>query len=147
MFSNHTGYDSWRGPVFTPDNVQEVVQGIEELGVFDRCIALVTSFVRQDEEPGYIEMLAISEQESWLIKTPLLDFPTVMSGSGDATSAIFLARYLQTKNLRVALEHVACAMFAVFDNTHKHQHHELMLIESQESLVNPAMTFSASRVN
>ncbi|MGI9277808.1 MAG: pyridoxal kinase PdxY [Endozoicomonas sp.] len=244
MFSNHTGYDSWRGPVFSPENVRDVVQGIADLGAFEHCdavlsgymgdpgmaevildavaraqksnpdtiyccdpvigdigpgvyvqgaipgffrekviqhaniitpnhfeleiltgrkvkdlpqamaaarqlmalgpeIVLVTSLVQQDSEPGYIEMLAVSHQESWLIKTPLLDFPTVMSGSGDATSAIFLARYLQTRDLRGSLEHVASAMYAVFDNTHKHQRQELMLIESQESLVNPPRYFTA----
>ena len=29
-FSNHTGYGAWRGPVIAPDDVREVITGIEE---------------------------------------------------------------------------------------------------------------------
>ena len=41
-FSNHTGYGAWRGPMISPDDVREVITGIEERGAFprDRCRAL-----------------------------------------------------------------------------------------------------------
>ncbi|WP_295010627.1 pyridoxal kinase PdxY [uncultured Microbacterium sp.] len=32
-FSNHTGYGAWRGPLIAPDDVREVITGIEERGV------------------------------------------------------------------------------------------------------------------
>ncbi|WP_440311581.1 pyridoxal kinase PdxY [Leucobacter chromiireducens] len=32
LFSNHTGYGAWRGPMLTGDDVREVVTGIEERG-------------------------------------------------------------------------------------------------------------------
>lgn len=32
MFSNHTGYGSWRGPMMSGDDVREIVVGIEERG-------------------------------------------------------------------------------------------------------------------
>ena len=247
MFSNHTGHDSWRGPIFAPCDVKDVLQGIEDLGVLDQCdavlsgylgdpgmvevileaverirkanpdavyccdpvigdiglgvyvqedipaffrekvichaniitpnhfelevltgqkihnlsealtaarqllaqgpdVVLVTSLTRENTESGSTQMLAVSDEEAWLIQTPLLTFPTVMSGSGDATSAIFLARFLQTKNLKTTLEHTASAMFSVFEKTHRHQRQELMLIESQESLANPPMQFTASMI-
>ena len=31
-FSNHTGYGAWRGPLISPDDVREVITGIEERG-------------------------------------------------------------------------------------------------------------------
>ena len=31
-FSNHTGYGSWRGPLLAPDDLREVITGIEERG-------------------------------------------------------------------------------------------------------------------
>ena len=34
-FSNHTGYGEWRGPVFEPETVRDVITGIEERGVLD----------------------------------------------------------------------------------------------------------------
>lgn len=33
-FSNHTGYGAWRGPLIAPDDVRDVITGIEERGVF-----------------------------------------------------------------------------------------------------------------
>ncbi|WP_298742357.1 pyridoxal kinase PdxY [uncultured Microbacterium sp.] len=33
-FSNHTGYGAWRGPLIAPDDVREVIAGIEDRGVF-----------------------------------------------------------------------------------------------------------------
>ncbi|WP_403024841.1 pyridoxal kinase PdxY [Salinibacterium sp. GXW1014] len=33
-FSNHTGYGAWRGPLISPDEVLEVITGIEERGAF-----------------------------------------------------------------------------------------------------------------
>ncbi|MFF2633533.1 pyridoxal kinase PdxY [Microbacterium sp. NPDC058021] len=33
-FSNHTGYGAWRGPLISPDDVREVIIGIEERGAF-----------------------------------------------------------------------------------------------------------------
>ena len=38
-FSNHTGYGEWRGPVFEPETVRDVITGIEERGVLDRVAA------------------------------------------------------------------------------------------------------------
>ena len=32
LFSNHTGYGAWRGPVVPPDDVHEVILGMEERG-------------------------------------------------------------------------------------------------------------------
>lgn len=44
-FSNHTGYGAWRGRVAAADQVADVVQGIEALGEFKRCDALLTGYV------------------------------------------------------------------------------------------------------
>jgi pyridoxine kinase len=42
MFSNHTGYGAWRGPLVSPGDVSEVIAGIEERGAF-RDIDVVLS--------------------------------------------------------------------------------------------------------
>jgi pyridoxine kinase len=44
-FSNHTGYGAWRGRVAAADQVAEIVQGIEALGLLPRCDALLTGYV------------------------------------------------------------------------------------------------------
>jgi pyridoxine kinase len=44
-FSNHTGYGAWRGRTASADQVAEIVQGIEALGLLPRCDALLTGYV------------------------------------------------------------------------------------------------------
>lgn len=43
-FSNHTGYGSWRGPLISPDDVREVITGIEERGVFGEIDAVLSGY-------------------------------------------------------------------------------------------------------
>lgn len=43
-FSNHTGYGAWRGPLIAPDDVREVITGIEERGVFSQIDALLSGY-------------------------------------------------------------------------------------------------------
>jgi pyridoxine kinase len=44
-FSNHTGYGAWRGRAVPAEQVAEIVQGIEALGVLQTCDALITGYV------------------------------------------------------------------------------------------------------
>lgn len=43
-FSNHTGYGAWRGPLISPDDVREVITGIEERGVFGQIDAVLSGY-------------------------------------------------------------------------------------------------------
>lgn len=43
-FSNHTGYGDWRGPMIDPNDVREVVTGIEERGVFPQVDAILSGY-------------------------------------------------------------------------------------------------------
>lgn len=43
-FSNHTGYGAWRGPMIAPDDVREVITGIEERGVLGRIDAVLSGY-------------------------------------------------------------------------------------------------------
>jgi len=43
-FSNHTGYGAWRGPLIAPDDVREVITGIEERGVFGEVDAVLSGY-------------------------------------------------------------------------------------------------------
>ncbi len=44
-FSNNTGYGSWRGPVLAATDVAQVVRGIDERGVLDRCDAVLSGYL------------------------------------------------------------------------------------------------------
>ena len=43
-FSNHTGYGAWRGPLLAPEQVADVITGIEERGVFPRIDAVLSGY-------------------------------------------------------------------------------------------------------
>ena len=43
-FSNHTGYGAWRGPLIDPDDVRDVITGIEERGVFEQVDAILSGY-------------------------------------------------------------------------------------------------------
>ncbi len=43
-FSNHTGYGAWRGPLISPDDVREVITGIEEREVFPQIDAILSGY-------------------------------------------------------------------------------------------------------
>jgi pyridoxine kinase len=45
LFSNHTGYDAWRGTVLDPELVGEILRGIEERGVLPRCEAVLSGYL------------------------------------------------------------------------------------------------------
>jgi pyridoxine kinase len=44
-FSNHTGYGAWKGRAAPAEQVAEIVNGIEALGVLGTCDALLTGYV------------------------------------------------------------------------------------------------------
>ena len=47
-FSNHTGYGAWRGPLISPDDVHEVILGIEERGVFGEIDVVLSGYQGSD---------------------------------------------------------------------------------------------------
>ena len=44
-FSNHTGYGAWKGRTASAEQVADIVQGIEALGMLAKCDALLTGYV------------------------------------------------------------------------------------------------------
>lgn len=243
-FSNHTGFGEWRGPVFEPETVRDVITGIEERGVLDRCdavlsgyqggekvgevildavarvkaanpkalycadpvmgdvgrgfyvregipefmrdvvvpaadiltpnqfeleflvgqsvssvadllaaadalrakgpqVVLVTS-VQTDETPAdSVQMAVVDAEGAWIVTTPLL--PMYVSGSGDATAAIFLARYM-TSTPAEALAATASSIYDVMERTHAAGSGEILLIEAQEAIAHPASEFEVTRL-
>jgi pyridoxine kinase len=43
-FSNHTGYGAWRGPLIPPEDVAEILLGVEERGVFPEIDAVLSGY-------------------------------------------------------------------------------------------------------
>ena len=43
-FSNHTGYGAWRGPLLAPEDVREVIAGIDDRGVLGEADAVLSGY-------------------------------------------------------------------------------------------------------
>ncbi len=126
------------------DSALSAAHALRETGA---DIILVTSLERENTDPTKIEMMAVSSEGAWLVETPKLVFPIPLNGSGDATTALFLAHYLKHRNVRSALEHIAGAIYALFETTWRAESRELMLITAQDFLVSPPKTFTAVSVS
>ena len=103
---------------------------------------LLTSFEAADSNDDTIAMLVDSHDGTWLVETPKLPIEPAPNGSGDATAAIFLAKYLETGNAELALEHVTAAIFAVFSATLAAQTRELQFIAAQDEILAPKQHFA-----
>src|SRR6478672_644046 len=45
VFSNHTGYGAWGGPLLSPDDVRAVIDGIADRGVLSTCDAVLSGYL------------------------------------------------------------------------------------------------------
>lgn len=45
QFSNHTGYGSWTGDIFSADHIMRLLQGLEARGVFDTSDAVLSGYL------------------------------------------------------------------------------------------------------
>ena len=243
-FSNHTGYGEWRGPVFEPETVADVISGIEERGVLGECDAVLSGYqggeqvgavildavarvkaanpkaiycadpvmgdversffvrpgipefmrdkvipaadivtpnqfeldflsgtevrtveglleavdalrargprtvlvtsVQTDQTPAdSVQLAVVTDDGAWLVTTPLL--PMYVSGAGDATAAIFLARWL-TEDPAKALADTADSVFSIMERTHQAGTREIQLIQSQDAIAHPQDRFDVVRL-
>ena len=245
-FSNHTGYGAWRGRPVPAEQVAEIVQGIEALGVLATCDALITGYVgdaaladvvldtarrvraanskaiwccdpvlgdtdtgiyvkpgidaffrdralpaadlitpnhfelehltgkkittmdealaatrslmtgprlalvtslrRADGASSEIEMLAVTHDQAWRITTPLIDFPIMPNGTGDAVAALFAAHWLESSDIPAALGKAASSIYAVLEQTAAMGERELQLVAAQDRLVAPRRLFAAEKI-
>jgi pyridoxine kinase len=126
-------------------SLDSILEACQRLHARGPKIILVTSIIC-DEILNSIGMLVSCAQGVWLTKTPYLAFPRSPVGTGDATTAIFLAQYLMSQDIVFALEHVTAAIYNILHLTYKQQRYELALIAAQEEIVRPSQWFQAVQV-
>ena len=101
------------------------------------------NMITDDTPPDTIGMLAVDEQDAWLVHTPLL--PLTVNGAGDATAAMFCAHTL-TDGPRTALERTAASIHGVLEATVQAGRREIALIPAQDELVAPRLRVDAHRL-
>lgn len=105
---------------------------------------LVTSLVTDQTDPETVQMLVVDDSGAHVVTTPRLE--AYFTGSGDVTSALFLAHLLGTGSARSAVENTASSMFGLLRRTTELGRRELALVAAQDEFVSPTETFVAQRV-
>ena len=62
-FSNHTGYGAWRGPLMPPEDVREVVTGIEERDALGEVDAVLSGY-QGGEQIGEVILDAVARTKA-----------------------------------------------------------------------------------
>lgn len=110
-------------------------------------VVLVTSLRHEETADDEIEMLAVTPDAAWRVRTPFLAFETAPNGAGDAVAALFLAAYLKARDARSALEDAAAAIFAIMAVTRRAGTRELQLIAAQDEIVAPIRRFTVEQIS
>lgn len=58
-FSNHTGYGAWRGPLLAPEDVRDVIAGIDDRGVLGQADAVLSGY-QGDPAVGAVVLDAVA---------------------------------------------------------------------------------------
>ncbi|GAA3858859.1 pyridoxal kinase PdxY [Tessaracoccus defluvii] len=122
----------------TLDDVVAAARALRDLGP---GVVLVTSVTTDDMPGDASRMVAVDGAGAWLVGTPHLD--RVFTGSGDLTSAMFLAHWLPQRDVRAALEATSSIVYSVLEATTAAGDSELRLVAAQQDLVSPRFHFTA----
>lgn len=125
------------------DTLDDVVAAAQELRSRGPKVVVVTSVVG-DLEDDVMRIIAVGEGEVWEVTTPVLD--RKFTGSGDLTTAMFLAHWLRTGHLGETLGATASIVYSVLEATTTAGHNELRLVDAQRDLVEPRHRFEAIRL-
>lgn len=119
-------------------SVADLLAAIQSLRRRGPSTVLVTS-VQTDQTPdGSVQLVAVGDEGAYSVTTPLL--PMQISGCGDLTTAIFLARAI-CEGLAQALAGTADSVFAVIEETQRAGSSELQLIAAQDAIAAPVGRF------
>lgn len=127
-------------PVETLEQTLFAVRAAQEIGP---QTVLVTS-VKHPEDAGKIQMLAVNGDEKYLVTTPFID--THRNGTGDVTAALFTGHFVDTGDVKAALERTASSVFSLLETTEASGYRELQLVAAQEYFAQPRMQFTAEKL-
>ena len=110
-------------------------------GARGASIAIITS--ARTEAENRIATLAVTADAAWAVTTPYLPLDPMPNGMGDCIAALFLARYLQHRDIALALAQAVSSLYAIVQGTDAAMPRDLNLIAMQDQLVNPDQHFDA----
>lgn len=119
----------------------EVVEAANVLRSRGPRVVVVTSVTGEDLGESSMRMIGISDEGAWIVETPVLD--RTFTGSGDLTTAMFLANLLRTADVGQALGAAASIVYSILEQTTAEGHRELRLVSAQDNIVAPKHVFEA----
>lgn len=133
------------GPIQDPrPPLAEILDAADAARAMGPSTVLVTSVAHADQPDGTIEMLAVTPDGAWTVRTPRLAMHA--NGSGDVTAALFSAHLLETGEPGTALARTSSSVFDLLVNTLDAGTGELQLVESQAAYAEPRLQFEVERL-
>ncbi|MFJ6679405.1 pyridoxal kinase PdxY [Microbacterium sp. NPDC091382] len=127
-----------------PSDLESTLVSVDAARAMGPSTVLVTSVERPDRPEGTIEMLAVTDDGAWIVRTPHI--PMKANGSGDVTAALFTAHFRDSGDAADALAKTTSSVFDLLQNTYDAGTRELQLVESQDAYANPRMQFEVTQV-
>ena len=128
----------------SPDTLASTLDSADAARALGPSTVLVTSFLRPDRPDDTIELLAVTADGAWSVRTPLL--PMKANGSGDLTAALFTAHLKDTGSAADALASTVSSVYAVLKATLDSGERELRIIAAQGAIADPAREFEVEQV-
>ncbi|MCW2818430.1 MAG: pdxY [Marmoricola sp.] len=139
---NHFELDFLAGR--TTGTTAEVLEAVDAVRATGPSTVLVTSVLTRDTPADTVEVLAVSPDGAWTVRTPLL--PLSPNGCGDVTAAVFLAHLLRTGSAETALGRVTSTVFGILERTLEAGTREIALVAAQDVIADPPARFEAVRL-
>ncbi|MEW1833638.1 pyridoxal kinase PdxY [Microbacterium sp. NPDC079995] len=127
-----------------PSDLASTLESVDAARAMGPSTVLVTSVERPDRPEGTIEMLAVTDDGAWIVRTPHI--PMKANGSGDVTAALFTAHFRRSGDAADALARTTSSVFDLLQQTYDAGSRELQLIEAQEAYAHPRMQFEVTQV-
>ena len=127
-----------------PDDLASTLESADIARGLGPTTVLVTSFLRPDGPDDTIEMLAVTGDGAWSVRTPRL--PMKANGSGDLTAALFTAHLKETGSAADALASTVSSVYAVLATTLESGERELRIVAAQDAIAHPGREFEVEQV-
>ncbi len=139
---NHFELDFLAGTTTT--TVPELLEAVDRVRATGPATVLVTSALLDDTPEDRLDMVAVSDAGAWRTRFPRLS--TSPPGAGDLTAAVFLANLLDGHDLALALARTTSSVFAVVEATDRAGEREMLIVQTQDRLADPATEFEPERL-
>jgi pyridoxine kinase len=128
----------------TPDTLDSTLASADLARALGPPVVLVTSVLRPERPEHTIEMLAVTDEGAWTVRTPRLAME--VNGSGDLTAALFTAHLKETGSVTDALAATSSTVYGVLSATLDSGAGELRIVAAQDAIAHPDCEFEVEQV-